>query len=91
MSLLESILLLKKKPAKIPIEVVIKIDQRYFRPSEVDSLLGDSTKAKKKLGWQNSTSLEQLISEMIKSDRKIASKKSLLIKHGYTINKKNND
>tara|TARA_B100001989_G_scaffold251750_1_gene231745 strand:+ start:690 stop:1787 length:1098 start_codon:yes stop_codon:yes gene_type:complete len=72
-------------------KIVIRIDKRYFRPSEVDSLLGDSTKAKKKLGWQNSKSLEQLISEMIESDRKIASKKSLLIKHGYTINKINND
>ena len=72
-------------------EIVIRIDKRYFRPSEVDSLLGDSTKAKKHLGWQPTKNLEQLIYEMIKNDREIASKRSLLIKHGYKINKINND
>ena len=72
-------------------KVVIRIDKRYFRPSEVDSLLGDSSKAKNNLGWQPSKTLEEIIAEMIKSDREIASKKSLLIKHGYKINKLNND
>jgi GDPmannose 4,6-dehydratase len=72
-------------------EIVIRVDKRYFRPSEVDSLLGDSSKAKKNLGWEPSKSLEDLIAEMIKSDREIASKKSLLIKNGYKINKTNND
>ena len=72
-------------------KIVIRIDERYFRPSEVDSLLGDSTKAKKKLGWKTSTSLEALIAEMIYHDRKIMHKKSLLIKHGYKTNKINTD
>ena len=70
---------------------MIRIDKRYFRPSEVDSLLGDSSKAENQLGWRPNKTLEQLISEMIKSDLEIASKKSLLIKHGYKINKNNND
>ena len=72
-------------------QIVIKIDKRYFRPSEVDSLLGDSSKAKNTLGWKPSKTLEDIISEMIKSDREIASQKSLLIKHGYKINKISND
>ena len=72
-------------------QIVIRIDKRYFRPSEVDSLLGDSSKAKNNLGWEPSKTLEELIAEMIKSDRGIASKKSLLIKHGYKVNKINND
>ena len=72
-------------------EIVIRIDKRYFRPSEVDSLLGDSSKAENNLGWKPSKTLEDIITEMIKSDREIASKKSLLIKHGYKINKISND
>ena len=72
-------------------EIVIRIDKRYFRPSEVDSLLGDSSKAKNELGWRPNKTLEQLISEMIKSDRELASQKALLIKDGYKINKINND
>tara|TARA_B100000674_G_C37751320_1_gene873526 strand:- start:44 stop:991 length:948 start_codon:yes stop_codon:yes gene_type:complete len=51
-------------------EVVIKIDPRYYRPSEVDELLGDSTKAREKLGWIPSTSLESLIKEMISAEKK---------------------
>ena len=72
-------------------DIVIRIDKRYFRPSEVDSLLGDSSKAKNNLGWKPSKTLEDIITEMIKTDREIASKKSLLIKHGYKINKISND
>ena len=72
-------------------KIVIRIDKRYFRPSEVDSLLGDSTKAQEKLGWETSTSLEELISEMIYHDREIMYKKSLLIKHGFKTNKISTD
>ena len=46
-------------------EIVIKVDPRYFRPTEVDFLLGNSDKAKKELGWEPNTSLEELIKEMI--------------------------
>ncbi len=59
-------------------DVVIKIDERYFRPTEVEELLGDSTKAKQKLGWQPKISLEQLIEEMINEDLKIAQNEVLL-------------
>ena len=46
-------------------QVVIRIDPRYFRPAEVDTLLGDPAKAKEKLGWTPSTTLEQLVAEMV--------------------------
>ena len=51
-------------------EVVIKIDKRYFRPAEVSSLLGDASKAKKELGWEPTTEIEELVSEMIFNDLK---------------------
>ena len=51
-------------------EVVIKVDSRYFRPTEVDNLLGNAEKAKKKLGWEPKTDIKQLIYEMIQNDVK---------------------
>ena len=53
-------------------EIVIKIDPRYFRPTEVPELLGDASKARKKLKWEPTTSLDELISEMIEEDSKEA-------------------
>ena len=67
-------------------KVVIRVDKRYFRPTEVDSLLGDPTKAKVKLGWEPTISLEDLVAEMITNDKKIVAKKALLIKNGFDIN-----
>ena len=67
-------------------EVVIRVDKTYFRPTEVDSLLGDSTKAKQKLGWEPKITLEELISEMIKNDKEIVSRKSFLIQNGFDLN-----
>jgi len=55
-------------------EIVIRVDRRYYRPTEVDELLGDSSKALKELGWSPKVTLEQLVSEMIKEDKKIAIK-----------------
>ncbi len=69
------------------LDIVIRIDKKYFRPTEVDSLVGDSSKAKNKLGWKPLTTLEELISEMINSDKLIASKKSLLLKNGFNVTK----
>ncbi len=66
-------------------QIVIKIDPRYFRPSEVDSLLGDPTKAHQKLGWKTKTSLEDLVKEMVQSDLIEAQKEALLIKKGYDV------
>jgi len=59
-------------------EVVIRIDPKYFRPTEVDQLLGDPTKAFKKLGWEPKTSLEELVSEMIQEDKKESIKEKFL-------------
>ena len=64
--------------------IVIKIDPQYFRPTEVNSLLGDARKANEKLGWKSITSLEELVSDMINYDLKNASKKALLISKGYS-------
>ncbi len=62
-------------------EIVIRVDSRYFRPNEVDSLLGDSTEAKNLLGWEPEISLEELIEEMINTDlvdaKKIATSKQI--------------
>ena len=66
-------------------EIVIRIDERYFRPTEVQTLLGDPTKAKDKLGWIPSISLEELIKEMVEVDKKEAQKESYLRKEGFTI------
>ncbi len=55
-------------------KVVIKVDPRYYRPTEVDELLGDSSKAFKELGWVPKISLESLVSEMIREDKKLAKK-----------------
>ena len=52
-------------------EVVVSIDPRYFRPTEVDILLGDARKAREKLGWTHTTSFEEMISEMVRSDLKV--------------------
>jgi GDPmannose 4,6-dehydratase len=61
-------------------EIVVRVDKQYFRPTEVDSLLGDSTKAKVKLHWKPVITLEKLVSEMIENDKKVVLQKSLLKK-----------
>ena len=66
-------------------DVVIRISPKYFRPTEVETLLGDSSKAKDLLGWEPETSIEELCSEMIASDLEKAKQNALLLKHGYTI------
>ena len=64
---------------------IIKVDKRYFRPTEVDSLLGDPQKAKKKLGWEPKISFKDLVREMVNEDLKIAQRNELIKKHGYSI------
>ena len=68
-------------------EIVIKIDPRYFRPTEVDQLLGNAKKAHNKLGWKPETSLEDLIEEMIESDKIKAHNELILQKKGFKVNK----
>tara|TARA_Y100001933_G_scaffold99151_1_gene99616 strand:- start:221 stop:679 length:459 start_codon:yes stop_codon:yes gene_type:complete len=70
-------------------EIVIRIDPNYFRPTEVDQLLGDSTKAQQELEWSPKTSLEDLIKEMISHDIQEAKKYNLLKKEGFQIDKNN--
>ena len=67
-------------------KVVIRIDKRYFRPTEVSTLLGDATNAKKKLNWEAKISLEELVSEMIQNDLEDAKKESYLLDKGFKIN-----
>ena len=66
-------------------DVVIKIDPRYFRPTEVEKLLGDATKAKLELGWTPKTSLEELVSEMISHDNNEAKKELILKNKGFPL------
>ena len=63
----------------------IKIDPRYYRLTEVETLLGDATKAKKKLGWVPKITLEQLITEMISNDVDEAEKEKILKDKGFKI------
>ena len=63
--------------------VVIRIDKRYFRPTEVDQLLGDASKAKKELGWTPKTPLNEIISEMIVNDHEESRKELILRKQGF--------
>jgi GDPmannose 4,6-dehydratase len=62
---------------------IVQVDPRYFRPTEVDTLLGDPTKAKEKLGWVPKTSFEELVSEMVREDYKSAQRDELIKQHGY--------
>lgn len=66
-------------------EVVVKIYLRYFRKTKVEELLGDSSKARKKLKWQPKISLKQLISEMIKEDYNETRKEYILKNKGFPI------
>ena len=66
-------------------EVMVEVDSRYFRPTEVELLLGDATKAREKLGWQAKTTLEELCSMMVKADLEEAKKDLLCKEHGYTV------
>lgn len=64
---------------------IIKVDTRYFRPTEVETLLGDPTKAKTKLGWEPETSFQQLVTEMVQSDFEEAKRDALVKKHGFAV------
>ncbi len=62
---------------------IVRIDPRYFRPAEVETLLGDPTKAKLKLGWTAKTDFAALVKEMMEADLKAAKRDALVAKHGY--------
>ena len=62
---------------------IVQVDSRYFRPTEVETLLGDPTKAKEKLGWTPKISFNELVAEMVREDYKSAQRDELVKKHGY--------
>ena len=62
---------------------IVAVDERYFRPAEVETLLGDATKAKQKLGWIPKISFKELVAEMMREDLKSAERDELVKKHGY--------
>lgn len=66
-------------------ECIVSVDPRYFRPSEVDLLLGNPAKAEKQLWWKREYSIAEMVAEMVKSDMEIFRKEEILKKHGYEI------
>ena len=64
---------------------VVEIDSRYFRPTGVDTLLGNFSKAKKELGWQSKTTFVDLIKEMIKEDLTVDRRDQFCVESGFTI------
>ena len=62
---------------------IVAVDPRYFRPTEVETLLGDPAKAKKKLGWEPKITFPQLVAEMVREDLKAAERDELVKTHGY--------
>lgn len=65
--------------------VIVAVDPRYYRPTEVESLLGDASKAKRELGWEPRTAFRELVKEMTEEDLKTAERDALIKKHGYSI------
>jgi GDPmannose 4,6-dehydratase len=75
-----------KAPALKVGDVIVRIDPRYFRPTEVETLLGDPTKAKEKLGWVPEITVQEMCAEMVASDLAQAQQHALLKQHGYSVN-----
>jgi GDPmannose 4,6-dehydratase len=63
---------------------IVKVDPRYFRPTEVETLLGDATKAREKLGWTPQIPFAELVAEMVREDLRAAERDELMRQHGYT-------
>ena len=64
---------------------IVAVDPHYYRPAEVETLLGDPSKAHEKLGWKPKTSFEQLVAEMVREDLKSAKRDELVKRHGFTV------
>jgi len=67
-------------------DIIVAVDEKYYRPTEVETLLGDPAKAKSKLGWQPTTTLDEMIEEMMATDLTAARKNRLLLREGYEVN-----
>lgn len=74
-----------KAPALKVGDVIVKIDPRYFRPAEVETLLGDPSKAEKELGWTPEITVQEMCAEMVSADLKVAQRYALLKEHGHDI------
>ncbi len=74
-----------KAPALKPGDVIVKIDPGYFRPAEVETLLGDPAKAKEKLGWEPEITVQEMCREMVASDLETARQHALLARNGYKV------
>ena len=72
-------------PAVAPGDVIVRIDPRYFRPAEVETLLGDPAKAKQKMGWVPEITVQEMCEEMVTEDLKVAKRHALLKAHGYNV------
>jgi GDPmannose 4,6-dehydratase len=70
-------------------KLIVQVDPRYFRPTEVETLLGDPTKAREKLGWTPKIGFKELVSEMVREDLLSAERDELIKKHGYTVYSRN--
>ena len=66
--------------------VIVRVDPRYFRPAEVETLLGDPTKAHAQLGWKPTTTLEQLVEEMMNTDCDLAKREQVQRQAGFSVN-----
>ena len=72
-----------------PGQTIVRIDRRYFRPAEVDTLLGDASNARAKLGWAPEVSFQELVTEMVRADLRDAQRDHLVQQHGHTVHKRN--
>jgi GDPmannose 4,6-dehydratase len=68
---------------------IVRVDPRYFRPTEVETLLGDATKAREKLGWTPEVSFSELVKEMVEADLALAKQDHLMAREGYTVLRRN--
>ena len=66
-------------------DIIVKVDPRYFRPAEVETLLGDPTKAKTLLGWTPEITVQQMCEEMVAADLEAARRHALLKRHGFDV------
>ncbi|MQU53977.1 GDP-mannose 4,6-dehydratase [Pseudomonas sp. FSL R10-1339] len=74
-----------KAPALKVGDIIVKVDPRYFRPAEVETLLGDPTKAKELLGWVPEITAQEMCTEMVREDLKVAQRHALLKEHGHDL------
>jgi GDPmannose 4,6-dehydratase len=64
-------------------DVIVEVDERYFRPTEVETLLGDPSKARREMGWEPAVTVETLINEMVREDLVRANRGAVLLENGF--------